>query len=57
MKKSLNFKYGGKKAVKLEKQVFIARAIMLLLVKCYNKKQRFMCLLSGHLSIDWAPGA
>ena len=32
-------------------------AVMLLLVKCYDKKQRFRCLLSGHPSIGQALGA
>ena len=32
-------------------------AVMLLLVKCYDKKQRFRCLMSGHLTIGQAIGA
>ena len=32
-------------------------AVMLLLVKCYDKKHRFRCLLSGHLTIGQAFGA
>ena len=32
-------------------------AVMLLLVKCYDKKYRFRCLLSGHLTIGQALGA
>ena len=66
----LKTKFGGKKAVKLVNEVNIVRisastsvlckkilAVMLLLVKCYDKKQRYRCLLSGHLPIGQALGA
>ena len=47
----------GSRGIFREVSFEVTIAVMLLLVKCYDKKLRFRCRLSGHLTIGQALGA